>query len=296
MTSPELRSVITYVDDERIDRLPADDRGLAYGDGLFETVAVAGGVPRLLSSHLDRLLAGAARLAIPVQRSVVERRLRHHARELGDGVIRYTLTRGSGPRGYAPPRAPTPRHLLQQSPREAGFADAWWSPTASPIAVRTCRTRLSVNPALGGLKHLNRLPQVLARGEWSDPHVAEGLMRADASTIVCATAANVFALVAERLYTPGLERAGVDGVMRRAIMELAPSVGLDVHVEEKTLAFLTDEANAVFLSSALTGVRLVWRIDDATIAAPDARLSALAPLARLRLALGEHLGIERAES
>lgn len=270
--------------------VPADDRGFAYGDGLFETVAVADGVPRLLDHHLERLELGARRLGFAVAVAQVRERLRLHARALGHGVLKYVVTRGSGPRGYAPPAQPVPRHLLYATPREAGFADRWWH-GAEPVAVTVCRTELGMNPALAGIKHLNRLEQVLGRAEWQDPAVSEGLMRVHGGAFVCATAANLFALCGGTLVTPGLERAGVAGVMRRAVLDVAREGRWVVRHADLEARVLFEEADAVLLSSALTGLRRVDRVDDRALPppAPDAQRR----LEELRAALAARLGIAR---
>lgn len=269
--------------------VPADDRGLAYGDGLFETMAVAGGQVRLLELHLDRLCTDAQRLFIATNRQALRSAIVGRARTLGNGVLKLLLTRGSGPRGYAIPTCATPRVLFLETPRAAGFADAWCVAPASPLAVRICQTPLSINPALAGMKHLNRLPQVLARSEWTDDGITEGLMRAAGDAILCATAANVFALSGETLVTPTLDQAGVAGVMRRALLEVARAQGMRVIYEDLTLDLLRHRADAVLLSSSLTGLRAVGSIDGDALEQTEPEVSTR--IERLRLALGRRVGV-----
>jgi 4-amino-4-deoxychorismate lyase len=255
-------SVRWCVDGREGARIPADDRGLAYGDGLFETIAVLDGAPRLLEHHLDRLTEGARRLAIPARRGELRTLLRQEAASLGCGVLKLLLSRGSGPRGYAPPAAPTPRLITGATPRGGEFAAL----SDEPIRVRTCHTPASINPALAGLKHLNRLDQVMARSEWNDPAVSEGLMYDADDNLVCATAANVFLLTESgRLVTPAVDRAGVAGVMRRAVLEVAGTLTLPVEVRAVGRAEVL-RAREVMLSSSLLGLRCVGMLDGRALA------------------------------
>ncbi len=272
-----------------LDSVSADDRGLAYGDGLFETMAVVGGHVRLLDFHLDRLCASAARLRIPADRGDLQRAVVERAQQLGSGVLKLLMTRGSGPRGYAIPLDTTPRCLLLDAARPTGFADQWRDPSAPELNVRLCETPLSVNPALAGMKHLNRLDQVLARSEWTDPAVGEGLMRAEGDAIVCATAANVFALRGRTLITPALSQAGVAGVMRRALLEAARESAFDIVYSDLQPDLLRHRADAVLLSSALTGLRSVGRIDGEALRGGQGRDSDV--LKRLRGALGARVDL-----
>jgi len=160
----------SWVDGQPADALSLKDRGLAYGDGLFETIAVRSGQPLLLDRHLSRLADGCSRLAIAADHLLIRSELQAYAAVLGEGVLKLILTRGDGLRGYAPDPAARARRILQGNP-----------PAAYPVihgeqGVRLfpCATRLSKQPLLAGLKHLNRLEQVIARSEWQDAEHAEG--------------------------------------------------------------------------------------------------------------------------
>jgi 4-amino-4-deoxychorismate lyase len=243
------------VDGEPRDGVPVTDRGLHYGDGLFETVAVVDGRPCLWSRHLDRLAAGCARLQLPMPEPAL---LRSEAERLigdaGFAVLKLLVTRGDGGRGYRAPRPAGGRRILMRSP---------WPdhPTACQelgVRVRWCETRLAHQPALAGLKHLNRLEQVLARSEWDDPDVPEGLMLDAEGQVVEGTQSNLFVWNGDRLLTPVLDRCGVAGVVRGLALEVA--VGLGVPVTETRLS--ADDvrgAAAVYLTSSLIGV---WRVAE----------------------------------
>ncbi len=227
-----------------------EDRGLAYGDGLFETVAIADGRPRLWDEHMDRLLEGARRLGLPEPPLATLHEEGHAlAREASGGVLKVYYTRGVGDgRGYRPPDRPEPtrvvsRHELPAIPRER------WE----GVDCRLCRIRLSAQPALAGVKHINRLEQVLARSEWQDPAVAEGLMLDPEGAIVEGTATNFLAVRGRALVTPALASAGVAGVMRRWVLAQAEALGLRVerrgiHPEE------LPEMDEAFLTNSLIGL------------------------------------------
>ncbi len=236
-----------------LDRLPLSDRGLHYGDGLFETMAVVGGGIRLLPRHLSRLSAGAVRLAIdlPVL-SELEASLREAAHELGAGVLKLILTRGSGGRGYAPPENAEPRLMLLRYPQPVPDL----TKLSPGVRVRTCDLRLARQPALAGMKHLNRLEYVLARAEWRDPEIAEGLLFDTQGELIEAVASNVFIVKDGRVFTPCLDHCGVAGVMRAEVMACADRLGLGVEEARLRLGDVL-AADEIFLTNSLHGIRPV---------------------------------------
>src|SRR5690606_6329675 len=198
----------------RVDAIDAGHRGIAYGDGLFETMRVhAGGVP-WWARHWTRLAQGAQRLRLRLpEASFVEAQARDLLQGQGDGVLKLIVSRGAGGRGYAPSAtAAGPDWQLALYPPPS-------APPADGIVLRWCATRLAHQPLLAGLKHCNRLEQVLARAEWdaagaADRDADEGLMLDYDGNVVSATAANVFALRGGRWRTPLLDRCGMAGVCR----------------------------------------------------------------------------------
>lgn len=241
--------------------VPADDRGLRYGDGLFETVWLQAGHAPLWTRHMARLAEGCRRLHMPAPAS---EQLWHEVLQvtesLSDAVVRITWTRGSGQRGYAPPATPEPLRVVSAASATAWPAD-WYH---HGIAMHLCRTRLAIQPALAGLKHLNRLEQVLARREWTDPTVAEGLMLDLEDRVVCATSANVFAVFGEQLRTPPVTRCGVAGTARAEWLARHP----DTIVADMSLTDLY-AADAVFLTNAVRGIMPVRQLADHVWAVPD---------------------------
>lgn len=231
-------------------QVPVDDRGLAYGDGLFETIAIREGRPRFIDRHLERLAHGAERLGL-VQPGLapLERELSDLAAGLDWGSAKIILTRGSGPRGYAPPLATAVRRMVGVFPGQRPDT----GPYRQGVRLRYCRTPLAENPVLAGLKTLNRLEQVLARAEWNQSGIAEGLMCTPTGRVVCGTMTNVFAVIDERLVTPGLQTCGIAGVMRGLVLEIAAEQGDPVQTRDLSPEHL-EQASEVFLTNSQIGL------------------------------------------
>jgi 4-amino-4-deoxychorismate lyase len=239
----------SWVDGQPADALSLKDRGLAYGDGLFETIAVRDGRPLLLERHLSRLADGCKRLAIAVDHELIRNELLAYATALGDGVLKLILTRGDSLRGYAPDPTAQARRILQGNP-----------PAAYPavhgeqgVRLFPCTTRLSIQPLLAGLKHLNRLEQVIARSEWQDTDHAEGLMLDQAGRVIEGVFSNLFLVRDGVLMTADLKRCGVEGVMRAELLFQAESLGIPTQITDITLEQL-QWADEVFVCNSVYGV------------------------------------------
>jgi 4-amino-4-deoxychorismate lyase len=234
------------------------DRGLQYGDGLFETMRVRRRGIRLLDYHLERLYEGCRRLKIEAPaEGRLRRELDRIAGRRAQGVLKLILTRGSGPRGYRPGGRERCTRIVTLHP----LAQDSLAATLHPVRVRLCATPVSSNPALAGLKSLNRLDSVLARSEWSGTRIWEGLMRDVDENIVCGTMSNLFLRQASWLLTPRLDRCGIAGVMRRWVMEQADSLGLTA-LEGRIRWTDLRRADEVFLCNAVLGPVSVGEIQD----------------------------------
>ncbi|WP_300730027.1 aminodeoxychorismate lyase [Pseudomonas sp.] len=225
------------------------DRGLAYGDGLFETIAVKAGQPLLLELHLRRLAAGCSRLAIVADQSLIRGELLAYAQAMGEGVLKLILTRGDSQRGYAPSSEAQPRRILQASPPVV-YPEA---NAVQGVRLFDCATRLAEQPLLAGLKHLNRLEQVIARSEWQDPAYAEGLMRDMSGRVIEGVFSNLFVVKDGALSTADLSRCGVAGVMRAALIAEAERLGIACQVTDISLAQL-QQADELFLCNSVYGI------------------------------------------
>jgi 4-amino-4-deoxychorismate lyase len=234
------------------------ERGLHYGDGLFETIACLGGRARHLALHLARLERGCARLHIPFGRGAELRaEIEALAAGLPRAIVKVLVTRGAAlERGYRITGAEEPtRVTLRYHWPEADPAAA-----QAGVRVRIGALRLAENPHLAGLKHLNRLEQVLARQEWTDPSIAEALLFNVSGNLISGVMSNVFLVQGRRLRTPRVDRSGVAGVMREVVLREARRSG--VATEEKVLtADDLEQATEVFLTSSLTGIRPVSALE-----------------------------------
>lgn len=240
------------VNGEIADRIPATDRGLQYGDGLFETMAVIGGQARFWQGHMDRLVTGCEQLRIPlVPQEILLREVKTVSAGQPRCVAKIVLTRGSSGRGYLPGKSGEPRRIVSSYawPEDPGHLND------SGIRTRICDLRLGLQPALAGLKHLNRLEQVTARGEWEDRSIHEGILLDREDHVVSAISSNIFLVHSGRLLTPRLDRCGVRGVMRAAILK-----AFRERCEQRRIMLdMLPEADEVFVCNSVRGVfPVVW--------------------------------------
>jgi 4-amino-4-deoxychorismate lyase len=230
------------------------DRGLAYGDGLFETIRFIGASAPLWQRHMQRLDESCRRLHLPAPNAA---QLWNEAisviGDLPHAVVRITLTRGVGERGYAPPASSSATRIVAAFAAPAVPASSY----AAGVHIRFCEMRLALQPLLAGIKHLNRLEQVLARAEWSDPAIAEGLLCDNDGRVVCATMANVFAVIDGALLTPSVDRCGVAGVARAEVLQAFPQA----RIRDIPLDALRG-AEEIFLTSSVRGIVPVSLLGD----------------------------------
>lgn len=253
-------TVSCWINGEPGTRIEAEDRGLQYGDGVFETLAVKDGRIVLLDFHLQRLMLGCERLRIPPPSpDVISDELNSAARGQQRAVLKLIVTRGSGGRGYRPPQNVHPTRILSRHAWPA-YPESW---QRDGISLRMCRTLLGGNPQLAGLKHLNRIEQVLARTEWSDADgIQEGLMTDAGGAVIEGTMSNVFLRLADgKWVTPGLEMCGVAGVMRRYILERAAATGVVIETGKLMISDLHAAAE-IFVCNSIIGVWPVSQFED----------------------------------
>jgi 4-amino-4-deoxychorismate lyase len=241
---------VNWVNGERRDSIDARDRGLQYGDGVFTTLRVHAGVPLLLGRHLDRIARDCSQLRIPVpDRATLRGEALRACEGSGRAVLKIIVTRGVGGRGYRAPEVVVPTRLLHMFPWPDYKEESW----TSGVRLRLCATRLGEGEALAGAKHLNRLEQVLARSEWSDPEIADGVMCSRSGNVIETTAGNVFVVRGGEVSTPALVECGVRGVMRDVVTELARQAGLPVSERVLSVEELR-QADEVFVTNSVIGV------------------------------------------
>lgn len=229
--------------------IPADDRGFAYGDGVFRTLAMRRGVAELWPQQCAKLAADCRALnLVPPADADLRRDIQHIAAQMPDCALRITVTRGSGGRGYALPRDVRPRRVVAASPLPVYPLDYW----EQGVRVRICTLRLAAQPRLAGIKHLNRLENVLARAEWTDPQIVEGLLLDMDGHVVEGTRCNLFLVEGSSLVTPELSCCGVSGVTRDLVIDRAGRHGISCRIESVSVARL-EAADEVFLVNSLIG-------------------------------------------
>jgi 4-amino-4-deoxychorismate lyase len=242
--------IINGVEDSRIDVL---DRGFQYGDGLFETIAYKNNKLQLWDEHMQRLRDSCERLSL----SVVDESLWlgdiKQCQLSTDAVIKLSLSRGVSGRGYAYGDNDSVTRVT------ASFKLPDYPQTnQTGISAVLCKTPVSVNPMLAGMKHLNRLDNVLARNEWHDSAIAEGFMFDSSGHIIQGTMSNVFCVLGDELYTPLLEQCGVAGIMREQVIALASELNIPLSIVDISKPnFL--QMDGVFVTNSLIGI---WPVTE----------------------------------
>lgn len=232
--------------------ISAADRGLAFGDGVFETLRVRHHSIPLWQYHRERLMWGCQSLHIPLDIQSVEQwskeLLKNHDFGVDPGVhgtLKIIVTRGVGGRGYGIDTALTPTVICSLHPSAAE--------PETPVNLHMCRQRLARNPVLAGLKHLNRLENVLLKAECRQAGFDDGLVFDD-EFVIEAVSSNVFFERDGELFTPDLNLCGVKGVMRRFILEeLAPELGVRVNVQQIPAREL-DTFSSAFCCNSVRGI------------------------------------------
>jgi 4-amino-4-deoxychorismate lyase len=251
------------VNGKALTMVSAQDRGLLYGDGLFETIAVIDRQPRLMDLHWQRLRQGCRRLNIPVpERKILDGDIQHllfHSdySKNARSVIKVIMTRGAGGRGYRYQPDTLATRIVMISDWPAHYETM----AADGVHCKLCSTRLSTQPLLAGIKHLNRLEQVMARAEWSDDRIDEGIMLDQNGLLIEGTMSNIFLVNQQgQLVTPSLEHCGIAGVQRENILTLAADQHMDCRISDLSVSELP-RYKEVFLTNSLIGIWPVLSID-----------------------------------
>lgn len=241
------------------------DRGLAYGDGVFRTLKVVDGLPEHWPLHYQKLVAdcGAIGIVCPSAELLMsDLQQLFNAEETA--VVKIIITRGDGERGYTPPAVTAPMRLLTKSAMpeypQLNFTEG--------VSLHICKTRLAHQPVLAGIKHLNRLENVLARMEWNDPAISEGLMLDMDGNVIECTSANIFARFDKVLVTPNLDQCGIAGITRQRILDLAHTQGLKTKIETFNLEKLFS-ADELIICNSLYGAWQVREVSNKTWAKQD---------------------------
>lgn len=257
MISP-LPSAREWVDGEVGGCIPLDDRGLNYADGAFETLSCLNGDIACPSLHSDRLALALGALHFSDPTGLAQRCFDDVRRCVESvqhsGTARLTVTRGSGPRGYAPPESVSPRHILTLFPLLE------MTPSAQICGI--AHTRWAHQPQLAGLKLLARTEQVLAAQEAAAQHWDDALMLDTQGHVISTTRGNIFAFFGSQCVTPDLSQCGIAGTRRQLLIDsVLPELNYTVEEQSMTLATLRD-ADTVLISNTVRGVVAISRIED----------------------------------
>lgn len=228
--------------------LDIQDRGLSYGHGVFETLKISAGQVVLWYEHLERLVTSCQRLKIltdNLQKDLESDLLQLPVQD--QAVLKIIITAGVGGRGYQAPDNVTPSRIVQIFPYPV-YSD---QPEQLGIRARWCQIQLSSAPLLAGMKHLNRLEQVLARSEWSDSSIKEGIVCGSDGFLAEGTMSNLFLIKNGVLKTPVLCSYGVEGIMRNYLLDLARANNIPVEVTQLTKTDLLSADEAFFCNSLI---------------------------------------------
>lgn len=238
------------------------DRGFSYGDGVFRTMKVRYGLPVSWPFHYQKLVADCAVIGIvcPSAELLMSDLQKLFENELFSEdltqVAKIIITRGEGERGYAPPTITVPTRVVMKS----GLPHYAKSNYDKGVQLHVCDLRLAAQPKLAGIKHLNRLENVLARMEWREDAIFDGLLLDQAGNVIECTMSNVFARFGTELVTPDLSQCGVSGITRQRILGLGSVLGLDLVVRALNLEQLL-QADEIIICNSLFGAFQVTQIN-----------------------------------
>lgn len=239
------------------------DRGFSYGDGVFRTMKIRNGLPVSWPFHYQKLVADCAVIGIvcPSAELLMGDLQKLFEKELFSEdmtqVAKIIITRGEGERGYAPPIITVPTRVVIKSALPH-YAESNYD---KGVQLHVCDIKLAAQPKLAGIKHLNRLENVLARMEWRDDAIFDGLLSDQAGNVIECTMSNLFARFGSELLTPDLSLCGVSGITRQRILGLGGVLGLNVGVKSLTLEQIL-QADEIIICNSLCGAFQVTQINN----------------------------------
>jgi 4-amino-4-deoxychorismate lyase len=250
--------VNTLINGAPCDTISVNDRGLLYGDGVFRTLLLHSGKILQWHRHYQRLLkdCNAINLTCPPE-SLLHTELLSLVEDVKDGVAKIIITRGHSQRGYAPNHNPVTTRIVSLTELPA-YSQSNYD---LGVELHICKLKLSYQPKLAGVKHLNRLENVLAAAEWNDPAIAEGLLLDEQGNVIEGVRSNVFMVKEGELLTPDLSRCGVSGVQRERLIEWAAQQGVKCKITDIKLPELL-AADEILLVNSVIGLWPVRKIGD----------------------------------
>ncbi len=257
--------------------LPVTDRGLQYGDGVWETILIQHGKLMLLAAHLDRLLLGLSCLGIRINYDQLCDEIEQIRQRSDNHILKIIITRGSGGRGYNPAGLDQSTRILSLHPVPE-FSENYHD---VGINLTLCQTRLAHNPQLAGFKHLNRLEQVMARSEFAEPF-QEGLLLDYADHVIEGTMSNIFLIKDNQITTPSLDNCGIRGVMQAYVMQILENEADCVAFSENITVADVQNADAVFVTNSVIGV---WPVKSFSVESHKTCYSSHSIIKKLQLSV-----------
>lgn len=234
------------------DTVAVMNRGFQYGDGLFETIEIRQNTPIFFERHLQRLDTDSQRLhLLKLDLDLICAEAKQLYENAGNAVLKIIITRGIGGRGYRQPDEIQPTRILSLHPFP-DYSQSYYD----GIVARICNTRLGLNPSLAGMKHLNRLEQVLARAEWNDNAIHEGIMLDFNERVIEGTMTNLFYAKNGELFTAKLSLCGIAGILRGWIFEQINVIEHDFYLEN------LHQADEIFVCNSVMGICGVQQIEN----------------------------------
>ncbi len=234
------------------------DRGLHYGDGLFETIAVKSGQAELLTEHINRLKESCDKLKfINVDFSNITQEIISEAKKIDKGIIKLIVTRGCGGRGYSIPDNMKATYIILQYPWPDYSKTNW----KNGVFVKKCDLILAQQPRLAGMKHLNRLENIIAKMELTNSEFIEGILCDSDGNVIEATSSNIFIVKDKQVFTPSLESCGVSGIMRGQVIKRALDIQLKINIKLVPYKILLN-ADEIFLTNSVIGIWPVSKLNE----------------------------------
>ena len=256
------------------DTISIHDRGLQFGDGVFETIAVQSGKLLCREEHFTRLESGCRHLSITCpDRDLLKREADRLCESLPSAVLKIIITRGTGGRGYRPPENISANRILSVH-QQPVYPSAYYR---EGIDSYVCGRRIDHTPDLAGIKHLNRLEQIILRREVTTTPYPEGVVLDHYDNVVEGSMSNIFMVKGGKLITPDLSRCGIAGVIRQSIIELDKAAGRETEVRTIACDELF-EADEIFYCNSVIGVWPVKRIGNKALNGIDAGLGIMEKL------------------
>ena len=245
----------SLINGQQAERISIRDRGFQYGDGCFETIRVLSNKPILWSAHLKRLKHACKTLQLSVNFELLQSEITQllQGNKTADVILKIIVTRGEGGRGYTPPEHANCTRIIQ-------LIDYVAADTRTGARVVVCQHRLSSNSLLGGIKHLNRLDQVIASAQ-IPADFDEGLCLDEQGSVIEGCRSNLLLAIDNQLVTPDLGKSGVEGIMLNYLIDKFQV--LDTRVLRKTISLRElKTASEIFLCNSVFGIWPVAEIEN----------------------------------